>query len=145
MAKLADIGWHDRVLDPSAGTGNLLHAIVDAEPTAKIYAVEINRALCDVLPSSLLADGEAFCADFLACTTEQLGRFNKVLMNPPFHNGADIAHIKHALHFLERDSVLVAICANGLVSRRSCGPWPRPGRSCLTGHSPTRAPMSGRY
>jgi len=34
-------------------------------------------------------------------------------MNPPFHNGADIAHIKHALHFLERDSVLVAICANG--------------------------------
>jgi len=113
MAKLADIGWHDRVLDPSAGTGNLLHAIVDAEPTAKIYAVEINRALCDVLPSSLLADGEAFCADFLACTVEQLGRFNEVLMNPPFHNGADIAHITHALHFLERDGVLVALCANG--------------------------------
>ena len=113
MAKLADIGWHDRVLDPSAGTGNLLHAIVDAEPTAKIYAVEINRALCDVLPSSLLADGEAFCADFLACTIEQLGHFNKVVMNPPFHNGADIAHIKHALHFLERDGVLVALCANG--------------------------------
>jgi 16S rRNA G1207 methylase RsmC len=113
MAKLADIGWHDRVRDPSAGTGNLLHAIVDAEPTAKIYAVEINRALCDVLPSSLLADGEAFCADFLACTVEQLGRFNEVLMNPPFHNGADIAHITHALHFLERDGVLVALCANG--------------------------------
>ena len=79
----------------------------------KIYAVEINRALCDVLPSSLLADGEAFCADFLACTVEQLGRFNEVLMNPPFHNGADIAHITHALHFLERDGVLVALCANG--------------------------------
>jgi phospholipid N-methyltransferase len=113
MAKLADIGWHDRVLEPSAGTGNLLHAIIDAEPTARICAVEINRALCDVLPSNLLADGEAFCADFLVCTTEQLGRFDKVLMNPPFHNGADIAHIKHALHFLERDGRLVALCANG--------------------------------
>jgi protein-L-isoaspartate O-methyltransferase len=113
MAKLAEIGWHDRVLEPSAGVGNLIHAIVDAEPTAKIHAVEINRALCDALPSGLLADGEGFCADFLTCTTQQLGRFDKVLMNPPFDHGADVAHIKHALHFLERDGILVALCANG--------------------------------
>jgi protein-L-isoaspartate O-methyltransferase len=113
MAKLAEIGWHDRVLDPSAGTGNLIHAIVDAEPTAKIHAVEINQAICDALPSNLLADGEAFCADFLICTVAQLGRFDKVLTNPPFHNGEDIKHIKHALHFLERDGILVALCANG--------------------------------
>jgi protein-L-isoaspartate O-methyltransferase len=113
MAKLANLGWHDRVLEPSAGTGNLINAIVDAEPTAKIYAVEINRALCDALPSNLLADGEALCADFLTCTVEQLGRFNKILTNPPFANGVDVAHIKHALHFLERDGVLVALCANG--------------------------------
>jgi protein-L-isoaspartate O-methyltransferase len=113
MAKLAEIGWHARVLEPSSGTGNLIHAIVDAEPTARIHAVEVNRALCDALPSNLLAVGEALCQDFLTCTVEQLGRFDKVLMNPPFDHGADIAHIKHALHFLERDSVLVAICANG--------------------------------
>jgi predicted RNA methylase len=113
MASLADLGWHDRVLEPSAGTGNLIHAIVDAEPTTRIHAVEINRALCDALPSNLLADGEAFCADFLTCTVEQLGRFNKILMNPPFDHGADVAHVKHALHFLERDSILVALCANG--------------------------------
>ena len=113
MATLAGIEYKDRVLEPSAGTGNLLRAIVDAEPTAKIHAVEINRALCDALPASLMADGEALCQDFLACTTEQLGRFNKILMNPPFANGADVAHIKHALHFLERDGVLVALCANG--------------------------------
>jgi predicted RNA methylase len=113
MASLADLGWHDRVLEPSAGTGRLIHAIVDAEPTTRIYAVEINRALCDALPSHLLADGEAFCADFLACTVEQLGRFDKILMNPPFDHGADVEHINHALHFLERDSILVALCANG--------------------------------
>jgi hypothetical protein len=122
MATLAGIEYKDRVLEPSAGTGNLLRAIVEAEPTAKIHAVEINRALCDALPASLMADGEALCADFLTCTTEQLGRFNKILMNPPFANGADVVHIKHALHFLERDGVLVALCANGPRQQKELRP-----------------------
>jgi 16S rRNA G1207 methylase RsmC len=60
-----------------------------------------------------MEDGKAICQDFLTCTVEQLGRFREIFMNPPFHNGADVAHIKHALQFLECDSVLVAICANG--------------------------------
>jgi predicted RNA methylase len=113
MAKLAGIEYKDRVLEPSAGTGNLLRAIVDAEPTARIHAVEVNRALCDALPSGLMEDGEALCQDFLTCTIEQLGRFRRVVMNPPFHKGADVKHVKHALRFLERDGVLVTICANG--------------------------------
>jgi len=113
MAKLAGIEPEDRVLEPSAGTGNLLRAIVDAQPAARIHAVEINRALCDAIPSGFLQDGETLCQDFLTCNVEQLGRFDKILMNPPFDHGADVAHIKHALHFLERDGVLVALCANG--------------------------------
>jgi len=113
MAELAGIEYHDRVLEPSAGTGNILRAIVDAEPTAEIHAVEINRALCDALPAGLMADGEALCADFLECTTEQLGRFRRIVMNPPFADGSDIKHIKHALHFLEPGGCLVAICADG--------------------------------
>ena len=113
MATLAGIEHEDRVLEPSAGTGNLLRAIVDAEPTASVHAVEINRALCDALPASLLAVGEALCQDFLTCTTEQLGHFNRIVMNPPFADGSDVKHIKHALHFLERDGRLVALCAAG--------------------------------
>jgi phospholipid N-methyltransferase len=113
MAKLADIEGGDRVLEPSAGTANLIRAIVDAQPMADVFAVEVNRALCDALPVGLLFDGEALCQDFLTCTTEQLGRYNKILMNPPFANGADIEHIKHALRFMKRDGVLVALCANG--------------------------------
>jgi hypothetical protein len=34
-------------------------------------------------------------------------------MNPPFANGADITHIKHALSFVRPGGRLVAICANG--------------------------------
>ncbi len=113
MAKLADLKGKDRVLEPSTGTGNLIRAIVDAQPMADVFAVEVNRALCDALPANLLFDGEALCQDFLTCTVEQLGRFDKILMNPPFDHGADVAHVKHALHFLERDGILVALCANG--------------------------------
>jgi methylase of polypeptide subunit release factors len=113
MAMLADIKDNDRVLEPSAGTGNLLRAIIDMQPMANVFAVEINRTLCDGLPASLLSSGEAICQDFLTCTTENLGRYDKILMNPPFHKGEDIAHVKHALSFLERDGVLVALCANG--------------------------------
>jgi 16S rRNA G1207 methylase RsmC len=42
-----------------------------------------------------------------------LGKFDRVLMNPPFQNADDIKHIQHAISFLNPGGVLVAICANG--------------------------------
>lgn len=50
--------------------------------------------------------------DFLQCN-DDLGHFDRVLMNPPFANGQDIAHIRHALQMLKPGGRLVAICANG--------------------------------
>jgi predicted RNA methylase len=111
MVELAGVGPEDRVLEPSAGTGSLLRAIAAAEPAAEVCVVEVNQALCAALPPGLA--GEVHCQDFLTCTVEQLGRFNKIVMNPPFANGADVEHIKHALRFLEPGGVLVALCASG--------------------------------
>ena len=34
-------------------------------------------------------------------------------MNPPFKNGEDIKHIKHAAAMLKPNGLLVALCANG--------------------------------
>jgi 16S rRNA G1207 methylase RsmC len=39
--------------------------------------------------------------------------FDCIVMNPPFKNGEDIKHIKHALNFLGEGGTLVALCANG--------------------------------
>lgn len=39
--------------------------------------------------------------------------FDRIVMNPPFENGADIKHIEHARHLLKPGGRLVAICANG--------------------------------
>lgn len=57
--------------------------------------------------------------DFLRCSAETLwGEFDKILMNPPFEDGADIRHIQHARKMLKPGGTLVAICANGPRQRK---------------------------
>lgn len=116
MVKLADIKPGMSVLEPSAGTGNLIKAILAEEPTAHVHAIEINHTLCKNL-ESLLPLEHVDQYDFLEidgpiCPDAEQG-FDRVIMNPPFENGADIKHIKHALTMLKPGGRLVALCANG--------------------------------
>lgn len=107
MVDVANISPAHRVLEPSAGTGNILKALNNR---ADIHAVEINRELCDILRP--LGLGFVYNENFLE-QNGNLGTFDRILMNPPFVNGADIKHIQHALHMLKPGGRLVAICANG--------------------------------
>jgi len=118
-----------RVLEPSAGTGNLIRAAINSacgfDNGLYVVAVEINSALALGLEEqrrkTLYANERNFevrCADFLALSSlsfpgEGLGWFDVVLMNPPFQNAEDIKHIQHAMQFVKRGGILVAICANG--------------------------------
>ena len=120
MVQLADVQPGETVLEPSAGTGNIVRAVIEHADT-EIVGYEINRALVSQLdrtfPSYKL---KSFCQDFLEVTEGQ-GQFPVVLMNPPFADGSDITHILHALKFLRpggdrfgnRAGRLVAICADG--------------------------------
>jgi type I restriction-modification system DNA methylase subunit len=45
------------------------------------------------------------------------GKFDRVIMNPPFANQADIAHVTHALKFLNYGGRLVAIMSAGVSFR----------------------------
>lgn len=113
VADLADVGEGCEVLEPSAGTGSLLGAIGARwhETGGRAVAVEIDGRLCERLRAEFpLTDVR--CADFLQCNGD-LGKFDRVVMNPPFQNGADIKHITHALTFLKPGGRLVAICADG--------------------------------
>lgn len=105
--ELADIKPGHRILEPSAGTGNL--ALAMPGDTVR-WLVEINQSLADRLTQF----GEVICADFmeLECN-ETTGTFDRIVMNPPFQNGDDVKHIKHAMSFLKPGGRLVAICANG--------------------------------
>ena len=110
MAELIDNTNPARVLEPSAGTGQLLKALERHHPAALITAVEINGQLATHLaaahPQAVIIED-----DFLA--HDDLGKFDAVLMNPPFKNGEDIKHIKHAAAMLKPNGLLVALCANG--------------------------------
>ncbi len=119
MVEIARPGIGARVLEPSAGTANLLRALPGVVPFAglkqtavSVVAVEHHAGLARALEQSGLAN-TVVCADFLQCTPDALGLFDVVLMNPPFENGADIQHIWHAMRFLKPGGRLVAICAAG--------------------------------
>jgi phospholipid N-methyltransferase len=111
MVELAEIESGMRVLEPSAGTGNIVQAIINTDKAHPVVAIEINQQLADHLQSHFPLTFVS-CCDFLSCNGS-LGQFDRVLMNPPFENGADIKHIKHALTMLKPGGRLVGICANG--------------------------------
>src|SRR5438128_387324 len=60
------------------------------------------------------------CADFLS-VGEDLGEFDRIVMNPPFDRGSDIDHIQHAFALLAPGGRLVAVCANGPRQRGELG------------------------
>ena len=112
MVELARLEPGECVLEPSAGTGSIVRAVLKAVDT-EVLAYEINQGLASQLGKSFPSYKlQVRCQDFLEVTDFQ-DCYPAVLMNPPFANGADIKHIKHALTFVAPGGRLVAICANG--------------------------------
>lgn len=130
MVELADIGPGMRVLEPSAGTGAIINAIVDAEmaperagPAAQVVAVEVNAAVYRAMNKNFC--DSVVCEDFLALAPTSLGMgglFDRVVMNPPFTRGEDVKHVLHAHGFLKPDGRLVALCADGPGRREAFAP-----------------------
>lgn len=111
LVRLAEIEPGMTVLEPSAGTGCLVEALRDVYSGRYVLTcVEINLRLCGLLRSGMHLD-DVRQADFT--TLNDLGQFDRIVMNPPFERGSDIRHIQHARQFLKPGGKLVAICANG--------------------------------
>jgi len=108
MVELAEIEPGHDVLEPSAGTGNLLKSLPCIRPNGSVTAIEINQNLKPYLEP--WADNITI-DDFLNC--HEIGNFDRIIMNPPFSKASDIKHIKHAMTFLKPGGRLVALCANG--------------------------------
>lgn len=111
VVELANIPDNARVLEPSAGKGDLADAVRRAVPSAQLDVVELRPSLREVLALkgyNLVAD------DFLAFHG---GPYPRIVMNPPFEHGQDAAHVRHAFELLEPGGVLVAIVSEGLFFR----------------------------
>lgn len=129
VVDLADIRPGHRVLEPSAGTGALLGAMggrmFGHEPErGTVHAVEIDRRLAGKLQAEFPLT-EVHAADFMAFQPDDFVPFDRIVMNPPFTNAQDIAHIKHAAEMLAPGGRLVAICAAGPRQREALAPLGR--------------------
>jgi predicted RNA methylase len=95
------------VLEPSAGDGRLIAVLVQCG-AAVVDAVEIDPALAERLrcdwPGRTVRVG---CADFLGWANPR--QYDAVLMNPPFGNGADMAHVRKAYGHLKAGGTLVSV------------------------------------
>jgi len=93
LVRMADVESHHRVLEPSAGTGNLARKI----PSEHITCVEISPLHCEVLKALNL---DPVQADFLAWAETTSERFDRVIANPPFSEGRHQAHLQAAAKLL---------------------------------------------
>lgn len=109
-----------RILEPSCGDGRIIRAIAAAFPgwpadvAMKLQGFELDMKTVDKLRQEITCPAiHIVRADFLNMDAKRYGLFDRVLMNPPFNDGADVKHLEHALTFLKPGGVLVAICATG--------------------------------
>jgi predicted RNA methylase len=109
MAGIANNG--ERVLEPSAGKG----AILQFMRSEHVVAVELNETFYTQLAHHY-PEAKVYHANFLECGPG-LGRFDAIVMNPPFSHGQDIQHVRYAYDFLHPGGRLVSITSPGFQFR----------------------------
>lgn len=114
VIEIADLQPGMKVLEPSAGIGNMLRAILAAGCVARYCEIDPKRfaGLQSIQSGGILGD-------FLAVDPAQkTTRFDRVVMNPPFAPAqADIDHVLHAARFLKPGGRLVSVMASGVLFR----------------------------
>ncbi len=119
-ARLVSLALHGgrelgRTLEPSAGLGRIYRAVREVSPVAPITMVDVSPDCLGELYRITEGDSltRLFHGDFLVMGSDKLGRFDSIIMNPPFTMGSDVRHILHARELLNPGGRLVAVCANG--------------------------------
>lgn len=106
LVALAAVERSHDCLEPSAGTGRIADALRSAGVLQPVL-VELDTDLADKLRKR--GYERVIQDDFLKARLGQHRLFDRIVMNPPFHNGTDVAHVLHAHSLLRRGGVLVAI------------------------------------
>jgi len=101
MAALAGAGPGVRVLEPSAGRGAIARVLQGLG--AEVHCVELGSDMA----GALAAEGFSVeCADFRDVRPDPV--YRAVVMNPPFGEGRDAEHVRHAARFLAAGGLLVS-------------------------------------
>ena len=104
----ADIRHGMRVLEPSAGKGDIADAAKNAG--AEVDTVELSFTLQDILKAK---GHNVIDTDFETFEGRE-GMYDRVVMNPPFSNRLDAEHVRKAYNMLKPEGRLVAIMGEGV-------------------------------
>ena len=107
---LADVGKNDKILEPSAGRGDLLRYLPDFVNKNNVFCIEISSIFCNILRSKGFVN--TLDTDFINWAEKILKtgrRYDRIIMNPPFSDGRCIAHIQTASKLLNSEGKLVAV------------------------------------
>lgn len=106
MIEAANIFDGAKILEPSAGSGNILDKLYDKFKTVQLDACEfasINREILKLKNYRIVGN------DFFELSKEKTGEYDFVFMNPPFADRIDIKHVRHAFEFLKPTGKLLAV------------------------------------
>ena len=116
LAKLQP--YTQTILEPSAGDGRIVDAILKREPQHCVYVCEVNWTARKVLeakgylypnePIDSLLNGN----DFMDYNPE--AAFDRAIMNPPFSRGQWKEHVKRAYDLLKPGGRLVSVIPNSI-------------------------------
>lgn len=101
-----------KVLEPSAGSGNIVEHLKDLG--ANVTVCESNRDLariCSAKADRFLKD------DFLQVTKEEVSHIDYIIMNPPF--SADEKHILHAESIAKDGCIIISLCNSETLNKYS--------------------------
>lgn len=109
------------VLEPSAGVGSLIDAVLKQHAEARVSYCELNCYLLDVLR---LKYAGRHNVHFITRDFEELDvqgfetRFDRAILNPPFERGRDMEHVLRAYELLAPGGLLAAIVSEGGFCRQ---------------------------
>jgi protein-L-isoaspartate O-methyltransferase len=119
LIELAEIKNGMSVLEPSAGQGAILKGLTQFTGL-EITAVEVMDKNYEVLKQSFspyhfsTKPIQIIKGDFLNFT----GKFDRIVMNPPFCKKQEIHHVMHAFGLLKERGVLVSVMSPGVTFRQ---------------------------
>jgi predicted RNA methylase len=116
LLDLADADAGHRILEPSAGKGDIADGIRTLTPSASLYVCEIQPKLSEILAAKGFT---SIGSDFLEISPEGHHAYDRIVMNPPFERGQDITHVQHAFRFLSPGGRLVSVVSAGTYTNRN--------------------------
>lgn len=102
MVELASNRHGCRALEPSAGDGRIVHALIEAGCPVDAYEMdEEMSSRCAEIGANMLG------GDFLR--SDPAGEYDLIVMNPPFQRGQAEKHIEHAYRHLSPYGILISV------------------------------------